>query len=176
MNSDTMRRFIRSLSDDAKTDGTTDYKIGFTASCFDLFHAGHYLMLKDAKNQCDFLVVALQTDPTVDIEYRMKTEGKQKNTPIQSLEEREIQLQGCRYIDYIIHYETEEDLLNLLQELQPDVRILGSDWNNKPFTGYKLEIPIHWHNRAHNYSTSNLRRRVAVAEIRASENSKEPYT
>ncbi len=163
------QQFLSILREEAKEKGNHNYKVGFTASCFDLFHAGHYLMLKDAKNQCDFLVVALQSDPTLDLNYRMETGGKQKNTPVQSLEEREIQLQGCRYIDYIIHYENESDLLLLLETIKPDIRILGSDWNHKPYTGHQLEIPIHWHHRTHNYSTSNLRRRVAVAEIRASE-------
>jgi glycerol-3-phosphate cytidylyltransferase len=161
--------FLSLHREEARGKGNTNYRIGFTASCFDLFHAGHYLMLKDARAQCDFLVVALQTDPTLNLDYRMQTDGKQKNTPVQTLEEREIQLQGCRYIDYIVHYETEDDLLTLLQTLKPEVRILGSDWNNKPYTGHHLDIPIHWHNRTHSYSTSNLRRRVAVAEIRASE-------
>jgi glycerol-3-phosphate cytidylyltransferase len=134
--------------------------IGFTASCFDLLHAGHYLMLNDAKCQCDILVVALQSDPTLDLEYRIKTDGKQKNKPIQSLEEREIQLSGCKYVDYIIHYHNEEMLYKLLQDISPNIRILGSDWKNKPYTGHELAIPIHWHNRNHDYSTSNLRKRV----------------
>ena len=109
-------------------------KIGFTCSCFDLLHAGHLIMLKDAKSQCDKLIVGLQTDPSVD--------RKDKNKPIQSLEERKIQLEAVKYIDEIIVYETENDLHKLLFELDPDIRILGSDWKAKPFTGYNLNIPI----------------------------------
>lgn len=142
----------------------THKKIGFTASSFDLFHAGHYLMLKDAKAQCDILIVALQSDPTLDESYRIKTGGKNKNKPVQSFEERKIQIEGCRYVDHIIPYNTEADLLSLLKEFSPDVRILGSDWKGKPYTGNKLDIKIHWHNRDHDYSTSNLRKRVHKAE------------
>lgn len=139
-------------------------KVGFTCSTFDLFHAGHYLMLKDAKNQCDILVVGLQTDPTLDEEYRMETGGKNKNKPIQSFEERKIQIEGCKYVDHVIPYSTEEDLLKLMRELRPDIRILGSDWKGKQFTGQELGFPIHWHNRDHDYSTSNLRKRVYLGE------------
>ena len=139
-------------------------KVGFTCSTFDLFHAGHYLMLKDAKEQCDILIVGLQTDPTLDEEYRMETGGKNKNKPIQSFEERKIQIEGCRYVDHVIPYSTEEDLQKLLRELKPDIRILGSDWKGKQYTGHELQIPIHWHNRDHDYSTSNLRKRVYLGE------------
>ena len=139
-------------------------KLGFTCSSFDLLHAGHYLMLKDAKDQCDFLIVGLQTDPTLDLEYRMKTDNKQKNKPIQSYEERKIQIKGCRYVDKVIEYSTEDDLYKLLEEINPDVRILGSDWMGKEYTGHDLDIKIHWHKRDHDYSTSNLRRRVYEIE------------
>lgn len=139
-------------------------RIGFTASTFDLFHAGHYLMLKDSKAQCDILIVALQTDPTIDKAYRLETGGKNKNKPVQSFEERLIQIQGCRYVDHVIPYSTEAELLDILNELNPDVRILGSDWKGKSFTGNNLNIEIHWHNRDHDYSTSNLRKRVYNAE------------
>ena len=140
-------------------------KIGFTCSCFDLLHAGHYLMLKDARAQCNFLVVGLQTDPTVDEDYRRETnDGKNKNAPIQSWEERLIQIEGCRYVGAVVRYTTEEDLYDILKKLRPDVRILGSDWEGKKYTGWDLEIPIHWHRRDHDYSTSNLRKRVYEAE------------
>ena len=139
-------------------------KVGFTCSTFDLFHAGHYLMLKDAKDQCDILIVGLQTDPTLDEEYRMETGGKNKNKPIQSFEERKIQIEGCKYVDHVIPYSTEEDLQILLKELNPDIRILGSDWMGKQYTGHELGIPIHWHSRDHDYSTSNLRKRVYLGE------------
>lgn len=139
-------------------------KVGFTCSTFDLFHAGHYLMLKDAKDQCDILIIGLQTDPTLDEEYRMETGGKNKNKPIQSFEERKIQIEGCKYVDHVIPYSTEEDLQILLKELNPDIRILGSDWKGRQYTGHEMRIPIHWHSRDHDYSTSNLRKRVYLGE------------
>ena len=97
-------------------------------------------MLKDSKNQCDVLVVGLHTDPTIDVEYRKKTDdpGKKKNKPIQTFDERLIQIEACRYVDYIIKYSTEDDLLEILKNLRPDVRVLGSDWKGKPYTGHKL--------------------------------------
>ena len=126
--------------------------IGFTCSCFDLLHAGHLIMLEDAKSKCDKLVVGLQTDPSID--------RKDKNKPIQTLEERKIQLEAVKYIDEIIVYETENDLRKLIFDLDPDVRILGSDWKGKPFTGYNLNIPIYFHERKHDYSTTNLRNKI----------------
>ena len=140
-------------------------KVGFTCSSFDLFHAGHYLMLEDAKKQCDYLIVGLQRDPTIDESYRVETGGKNKNKPIQSFEERYIQVKGCKYIDEIVEYTTEEELYKLLIEIEPSVRILGNDWEGKKYTGYDLDIPIYFHNRDHEYSTSNLRKRVYEAEF-----------
>ena len=122
---------------------------GITCSCFDLLHAGHILMLEDAKSQCDKLIVGLQTDPTID--------RPEKNKPIQSFEERYIQLQAVKYIDEIFVYETEEDLYKKILYFNPDVRILGSDYIDKPFTGDDLNIPIYFHDRKHNYSSTNLR-------------------
>ena len=145
-------------------------KVGFTCSSFDLLHAGHYLMLKDAKAQCDYLIVGLQTDPTLDLAYRMKTDNKQKNTPIQSYEERKIQIEGCRYVDEVVEYSTEDTLYELLKKINPDVRVLGSDWEGKEFTGHDLNIPIHWHNRDHDFSTSNLRKRVYEGELKKRNN------
>ena len=127
--------------------------IGFTCSCFDLLHAGHMLMLKDAKEQCDYLVVGLQTDPTID-------RPSLKNNPIQSLKEREIILEGNKYIDEIVIYSSEKELYELLKKIKPDIRILGSDYINKDFTGKNLNIKIYYHNRNHNYSTTNLRKRI----------------
>jgi len=127
--------------------------IGFTCSCFDLLHAGHILMLKDAKDQCDHLIVGLQTDPTID---RPKT----KNKPLQSLKERKIQLEAIKYIDDIIVYDTEKDLYELLKKVNPNVRILGSDYEGKPFTGDDLNIKIYYHHRNHNYSSTNLRKKL----------------
>ena len=127
-------------------------KVGFTCSCFDLLHAGHILMLKDAKEQCDYLIVGLQTDPTID--------RPEKNKPIQSFEERKIQLESVKYIDEIIEYETENNLIKLLDDLNPDIRILGTDYVNKYFTGIDLHIPLYFHKRNHNYSTSGLREKI----------------
>ena len=122
-------------------------------------------MLEDCKNQCDYLIVGLQKDPTVDKKYRLKTGGKNKNKPIQTFDERYIQVKGCKYIDEIVEYNTEEELYELLKKINPDVRILGSDWEGKEYTGHNLDIPIYFHNRNHNYSTSNLRKRVYNAEF-----------
>ena len=128
-------------------------KIGFTCSTFDLLHAGHILMLKESAEVCDFLIVGLQTDPTID---RPLT----KNTPIQTLEERKIQLEAVRYIDDIHVYDTEDSLIELLKLVKPDIRILGSDYEGKPFTGDFLNIPIYFHERKHDYSTTNLRKMI----------------
>ena len=129
-------------------------KIGFTCSCFDLLHAGHILMLEDSKKQCDYLIVGLQTDPTID-------RPKEKNKPIQSLEERRIQLEAIKYVDEVITYETENDLYELLYKLMPNVRILGTDYEHKYFTGIEIEgIDIYFHKRDHDYSTSSLREKI----------------
>ncbi len=130
--------------------------IGFTCSAFDLLHCGHVLMLQDCKSKCDILVIGLHTDPTLDRDS--------KNKPIQEYEEREIQIKGSKYVDEVIKYSTEEDLYNILKTLNPDVRILGTDWKGKMFTGSDLDISIHWHDRFHDWSTSYLRKRVYDAE------------
>jgi glycerol-3-phosphate cytidylyltransferase len=109
-------------------------------------------MLKDAKEQCDKLIVGLQTDPTID--------RPEKNKPIQSFEERKIQLEAVKYVDEIVEYETENELYELLKTLIPDVRILGTDYIEKSFTGDDLNIPIYFHKRNHDYSTSNLRKKI----------------
>lgn len=127
-------------------------KIGFTCGAFDLTHAGHYLMFKECREQCDFLVVGLQTDPNID--------RPEKHKPIQTLEERLIQIDSCKYIDDIIIYRTEAQLIKLLKYVKPDVRFLGADWKGKRFTGDKLKIKVVFNSRDHNYSTSNLRKRI----------------
>jgi glycerol-3-phosphate cytidylyltransferase len=132
-------------------------KIGFTCSCFDLLHSGHVIMLNDAKSQCDILVVGLQTDPTID-------RPLEKNKPVQDFEERKIMINGIKYVDYVIEYTTEAELYEILKELNPDVRIIGTDWQGKKYTGNDLPIKIHWHVRNHNYSTTDLRKRVYLAE------------
>ena len=127
--------------------------IGFTCSSFDLLHAGHILMLKDAKDQCDYLVVGLQIDPTID---RPKT----KNKPIQTLKERKIQLAAVKYIDEIVIYNTESDLYELLRKIKPNIRILGSDYIDKKFTGDDLDIEVYYHQRNHKFSSTNLRKKI----------------
>ena len=128
-------------------------KVGFTCSCFDLFHAGHVMMLKEAKTQCDWLVVGLQTDPTLD--------RPKKNKPVQSVLERYIQLEACKYVDEIVPYSTEKDLMDLLTSYPIDVRIIGEEYRNKDFTGKALSIPIHYNSRRHSFSSTELRMRIA---------------
>lgn len=131
-------------------------RVGIVASCFDLFHAGHVLMLMEAKDECDRLVVALQSDPTID--------RPEKNKPIQALSERYIQLEACKFVDQIVPYDTEADLYNLLAGFDWDVRFLGMDYiNREEFTGSDLDIPIHYCSRKHNYSSSGLRDRIVKA-------------
>ena len=128
-------------------------RVGIVASCFDLFHAGHILMLYEAKKNCDRLVVALQSDPTLD--------RPEKNKPVQGLFERYTQVATCEYVDQVIPYDTEEDLYNLLAGYDWDVRFLGEDYvGRSDFTGYDLNIPIHYCSRKHNYSSSGLRERI----------------
>ena len=131
-------------------------KIGFTCGAFDLMHAGHMVMLEDAKSVCDKLIVAIQSDPSIDRQF--------KNRPVQSFEERIIMVEGCKYVDEIVLYHTEEDLLKILKDIEPDIRILGSDYRNKTYTGQDLPIEIYYHNRKHGWSSSALRERVYYAE------------
>ena len=138
-----------------------DKKIGFTCGAMDLFHAGHVLMLKEAKQHCDWLIVGLHTDPTID--------RPSKNKPIQSLEERRIQLEGCQYIDEIVEYDTEEQLLGLLNLLSDKyeesfVRIIGADYVDKDFTGKDLGLNTVYNSRSHSFSSSELRKRIQLAE------------
>lgn len=136
-------------------------KIGITFSTFDMLHAGHIAMLSEAKNHCDYLIAGLQTDPTID---RPDT----KNSPIQSVVERQIQLAACRYVDEVVVYQTEQDLIDLLLILPIDVRILGVEYADKSFTGdaecYNRGIELVFNGRDHSFSSSSLRRRVVEAE------------
>jgi glycerol-3-phosphate cytidylyltransferase len=136
-------------------------KIGITFSTFDMLHAGHIAMLSEAKNHCDYLICGLQTDPTID---RPDT----KNKPVQSIVERQIQLAACRYVDEVVVYQTEQDLVDLLLILPLDVRILGVEYQDKEFSGdeecYKRGIEIVFNGRDHSFSSSSLRRRVVAAE------------
>jgi glycerol-3-phosphate cytidylyltransferase len=136
-------------------------KIGITFSTFDLLHAGHVAMLAEVKNHCDYLIAALQTDPTID---RPDT----KNKPVQSIVERQITLSACRFVDEIVVYQTEKDLEDILLTLPIDVRILGVEYKDKEFTGreicLKRGIEIVYNGRDHSFSSSSLRKRVAEAE------------
>ena len=131
-------------------------KIGFTCSTFDLFHAGHIMMLKEARTQCDYLIVGLQTDPTID--------RPEKNKPIQGIFERYVQLQACKYVDEIVVYATEKELLDVLQSYPIDVRILGDEYASKSFTGDNLDMELYFNRREHSFSTTELRQRVVDAE------------
>jgi glycerol-3-phosphate cytidylyltransferase len=145
---------IRRLKDEGK-------KIGITFSTFDMLHAGHIAMLAEAKNHCDYLIAGLQTDPTID---RPDT----KNRPVQSIVERQIQLAACRYVDEVVVYSTEQDLVDLLLILPLDVRVLGVEYQNLDFSGRAAcesrGIGLIFNARDHSFSSSSLRRRVALAE------------
>lgn len=135
-------------------------KVGFTCSTFDLLHAGHVAMLAEAKRQCDYLIVGLQNDPTLD--------RPNKNRPVQSIVERQMQLKGSRYVDEIWVYNTERDLEDLLLMLPVNVRILGVEYEDKEFTGreicHRRGIELYFNGRDHSFSSSSLRKRVYEAE------------
>ena len=145
---------IRKLKEEGKT-------IGITFSQFDLLHAGHIAMLAEAKNHCDYLIAGLQTDASID-------RPDSKNPPVQSIVERQIQLGACRFVDEIVVYTTEQDLVDILLTLPIDVRILGQEYQDREFTG-KVEgthkgIQHVFNRRDHSFSSSSLRKRVAEAE------------
>ena len=129
--------------------------VGFTCSTFDLFHAGHVVMLQEGKSLCDYLVVGLLTDPTID---RAET----KNKPVQSVMERYLQLAACKYVDEIIPFESEKDLVDLILTINPDIRIVGEEYKGTDHTGVGL-CPIHYNKRRHSFSTTQLRERVLKA-------------
>jgi glycerol-3-phosphate cytidylyltransferase len=131
-------------------------KKGITFGTFDLCHAGHMLMFKEAKEQCDYLIVGLHSDPSL--------ERPRKNKPIMSLAERKIILEGIKYIDEIVTYDLEEDLIDILVDYKPDVRIIGADWKNKHFTGFELPIETYYNTRGHGYSSTELRERIKHAK------------
>jgi len=132
-------------------------KTGITFSCFDLFHSGHVLMLKEAKSVCDYLIVGLQSDPTLD---RPDT----KNKPVQTIFERYIQLDACKYIDEIVVYDSEQDLIDILNIYPIDVRIIGEEYRDTLFTGKDScidnDIELYFNGRKHSFSTSSLRKRT----------------
>lgn len=136
-------------------------KVGITFSAFDLFHAGHVKMLEDAKRQCDYLIVGLQTDPTLD--------RPEKNQPTQTVVERYIQLKACKHVDEIVPYATEQDLEDILRSFKIDVRIIGEEYQDKNFTGkaYCEEkgITLYYNKRDHRFSSSGLRKVVAAKEM-----------
>jgi len=119
-----------------------NWDVGFVCGAFDLLHPGHILMFKDSRRSCGYLVAGLQVDPSID--------RRDKNSPIQSYDERFLQLDAVRYVSAIIKYETDEDLLKILTELKPDIRILGSDWKGREDEIVGKDIsPIYWHKRDH---------------------------
>lgn len=131
-------------------------KVGFTCSTFDLLHAGHVSMLREAKSQCDYLICGLQVDPTID--------RKEKNSPIQNIVERQVQLNAIKYVDEVIIYCTENDLCDIINMYPIDVRILGEEYRSKDFTGKdecrQRGIDLYFNKRDHRFSTSDLRKRV----------------
>ena len=132
------------------------HRVGITFSAFDLLHAGHITMLEEAKRQCDYLICGLQTDPTID--------RPEKNRPVQSVVERYIQLKGCKFVDEIVPYATEQDLEDILRAFKIDVRIIGDEYQHKNFTGraYCEEkgIELYFNIREHRFSSSSLRKEV----------------
>ena len=134
-------------------------KKGITFGAFDLFHAGHVMMLEEAKTVCDYLIVCIQSDPSLD--------RKEKNKPVQSIVEREIQVSGCRYTNEVIIYDTEADVLDILDAVDWDVRILGEEYKDKDFTGREQTLEkCHFNKRPHNFSSSELRKRVAKEQFK----------
>ena len=133
--------------------------VGITASTFDLLHAGHIAMLREAKEQCDYLICALQIDPSVD--------RPEKNKPVQTIVERFIQLSAVKYVDEIIPYATEQDLEDILNTFSIDVRIIGEEYKHGRFTGRAIcaarGIEIYFNKRDHRFSSSDLRGRVSEA-------------
>lgn len=130
--------------------------VGFTCSTFDLLHAGHVQMLREAKEHCDYLICGLQIDPSID--------RSEKNSPIQTIVERYTQLKAVSYVDEIIPYATEEDLKDILQMYHIDIRILGDEYREKDFTGKEIckrrDIALYFNKRDHRFSSSDLRKRV----------------
>lgn len=128
-------------------------KVGITFGAFDLFHAGHILMLQEAKTICDHLIVCIQTDPSID--------RNEKNAPVQSIVERQIQVTACKYVDEIIVYDTEDDVMEILKSVDWDVRILGDEYRDQPFTGREETLDkCYFNRRPHSFSSAELRLRV----------------
>jgi glycerol-3-phosphate cytidylyltransferase len=132
-----------------------EVRLGFTASTFDLFHAGHNVMLMEAKSLCDYLVVGLLSDPTID-------RPDSKNKPVQTLFERYVQVSSCKYVDEVVPFSTEKELVDIILTINPDIRVCGEEYRDKEHTGKGL-CPIHYNKRRHSFSTTELRTRVGVA-------------
>ena len=133
--------------------------IGITFGSFDLCHYGHVLMFEECKQYCDYLIVGVQSDPSID--------RPQKNSPIQSHKERLGLVKSIKFVDEVKPYNTEKDLINILKEINPDIRILGADHKGTKFTGNELSsIKVIFNSRDHGYSTSELRRRVYHSEMK----------
>jgi len=133
-----------------------DVRIGFTCSTFDLLHAGHIVMLAESKSLCDYLICGLLTDPTVD-------RPDDKSKPIQTPFERYVQLSGCKYVDEIIPFSTEQEIIDMILTIQPHIRIVGEEYRDTEHTGKGL-CPIHYNKRKHSFSSTDLRSRVATAQ------------
>ena len=133
-------------------------KTGITFSAFDLFHAGHVKMLEEAKRHCDYLIVGLQTDPTIN-----RTE---KNKPTQSLVERYIQLKGCKFVDEIVPYATEQDLEDILDAFHIDMRVAGDEYKDKNFTGRtyceEKSIEMYFNQRDYRFSSYSLEKKCQL--------------
>lgn len=130
-------------------------KTGFACGVFDLFHAGHVLMLRDCKQHCDYLLIAVNSAENID-----PLINPRKKKPVYSLEERVLILEACRYVDEVITYSSEEELLSILRTRSIDVRFLGEDYKGKPITGQELNIPIVYIDRGHGFSSSGVRKRL----------------
>jgi glycerol-3-phosphate cytidylyltransferase len=149
--------FVEQLIKNVDVKNRINMKVGFTCSTFDLLHAGHIMMLREAKAQCDYLICGLQVDPSYD--------RPEKNKPVQTIVERYAQLSAVKYVDEIVVYHSEQDLLDILEMYPINIRILGEEYKEKEFTGKdicrKIGIEFHFNKRNHRFSSSGLRKRVA---------------
>lgn len=127
-------------------------RTGITAGTFDLMHPGHVLMFREAKTVCDYLTVCVLVDPSKERSF--------KNKPIQSISERVMLVSACKYVDEVLVYDTEAELIEIFKAVNPTVRIIGEDYRNKDYTGKGLDIPMYFNSRGHSYSSSELRKRI----------------
>lgn len=134
-------------------------KIGFACGVFDLYHAGHAIMLRECKENCDYLIVALNRADNIDYSI-----NPNKKKPIFSLEERKLVMESCKFVDEVLVYGSEEELMEIMKSKNFDVRFLGEDYKGKSITGSELNIPIYYTDRSHGLSTSQMRKRIKEAE------------